>query len=138
MHRLTKKHVKRLARAIGSAVMPHGSREALAEAFAEVLGETTPKDRAGNLKPEGAFTARREAEFMARAVPDSGVEIVVSVVVGPDGEVSESWALWVWHPGWGVVVREPEEDSFAGVMALAWKEEFCRNPAAIPVRVRQL
>lgn len=139
VHRLTASHVKAIAGAIGSVVMPHGSRKELARVVAGVLEETTPKDKQGNAKPDTWFTGRKRAAFVQAAAPDLGVEIVVNAVMSSRGELSyQGWSLEVSHPKWGVSSHRPEEDSFKGVMELAWSEHFVRDFGSVPVRIEKL
>jgi hypothetical protein len=139
VHRLTTEHVRAIAGAIGSVVMPHGSRKELAGVVADVLEETTPKDKQGNVKPETWFSGRKRAAFMQTAAPELGVEIVVNAVMSSRGELSyQGWSLEVTHPQWGVSSHRPEEDSFKGVMELAWSEHFVRDFGSVPVRIEKL
>lgn len=139
VHSLKASHVKAVAVAIRSVVMPREARVELARVIADVLEETTPKDRQGQVKPEGAFTGRKRAAFTQTAAPDSGVEISVSAVMSSGGELLyQGWSLEVTHPDWGLSVHKPEEDSFKGVMELAWREHFVRDVGSVPVRIEKL
>jgi hypothetical protein len=139
VHRLATEHVKTIAAAIGSVVMPHGSRRELARVVADVLEETTPKDKAGNVKPETWFSGRKRAAFVQTAAPELGVEIVVNASMSSQGELLyQGWSLEVTHPKWGVSSYQPEEDSFKGVMELAWSEHFVRDFGSVPVRIEKL
>lgn len=135
-HKLGVKHVKAIAAALSGAVMPRESRKALVEAVAGVLEETTPRDRAGNVKSESAFTGRKFKEFEALAASKVRLEIVVDVWMHPDGTVGgQDWALHVWEDHWShMTVKRPEENSFAGVVSLAWSEYFVRDLSQVPIR----
>jgi len=135
-HRLGVKHVKAIAAALSGVVMPRDSRKALVDAVAEVLEETTPRDRAGNVKAESAFTGRKYKEFEALAASKVRLEIVVSVWMSSDGTVThQNWELHVWEDHWShLTVKRPEEDSFDGIVALAWNEYFVRDMAQVPIR----
>lgn len=134
MHRFNKDHVKTLAGAIAGAVMPRSERSKLTDVVVDLLADTAPKPTAKRPDPAGQFTGRVQRAFTDEACPDSGTEIVATVAMGSDGSVIyESWSVEVSHPKWGVTSREA--GSFAEALALAWKEEFCRNPGAVPVRI---
>lgn len=135
-HSLGVKHVKAIADAIAGVVMPRDSRKALVDAVAEVLEETTPKDKAGNVKSESAFTGRKRKAFELEAASKVRLEIVVSVWVNSDGTVTgQDWELHVWEDHWSYLsVKRPEENSFDGIVALAVSQHFVRDMAQVPIR----
>jgi hypothetical protein len=128
--------VKAIADAIAGVVMPRDSRQALVDAVAGVLEETTPKDRAGNVKPDSAFTGRKRKAFEQAAASKVRLEIVVSVWVNSDGAIThQDWELRVWEDHWShMTVKRPKENSFAGIVSLACKEHFVRDLAQVPIR----
>lgn len=137
MHRFAKQHVTALAEAIAGVVMPRSERTKLTGLVVDLLADTAPQPTAKRPEPKDRFTGRDHYAFTSKADPDSGSEIVATVVVGESGRVEyESWALHVTHPDWGLSIRDAS--SFAHAVELAWKEEFCRNPAAIPVRIDKM
>lgn len=135
MHRFTKDHVKRLARAISGVVMSHQSRAELAGLVAGLLEETGPKPTEKRPNPPGQFTARERRGFEEAANPPLGVEIVASVSLSEEGEVIyEAWAVWDWRPE-GLVTHEVR--SFGEAVEWVRRERMRFDPSQVPVRIER-